>query len=77
MKYPSVGGERKEGQRWVPVDSYKDRKDIGSTKARSEREQQPEKERGSSEVKQSYADKVKAERKKGAQARIINKKVWW
>lgn len=58
------------GGKTAPVGQYKDRKDIGSTKARSEREQQPTKERGSAEVKQSYADKVKAERKKAAQARI-------
>ena len=36
--------------------------------------EQPTKERGSSEVKQSYADKVKAERKKAAQARIAARK---
>ena len=36
------------GGKMAPVDvTYKDRKDIGSTKARSEREQQPTKERGS------------------------------
>lgn len=62
------------GGKMVPVGSYKDRKDIGSTKARSEREQQPEKERGSKEVKQSYADKVKAERRAAAQARIAARK---
>ena len=62
------------GGKMVPAASYKDRKDIGATKARSEREQQPQKERGSAEVKQSYADKVKAERKKAAQARIAAKK---
>ena len=62
------------GGKTAPVGEYKDRKDIGSTKARSEREQQPTKERGSAEVKQSYADKVKAERKKAAQARIAAKK---
>ena len=72
-------GERKRmvavgGGKMAPAKSYKDRKDIGSTKARSEREQQPEKERGSTEVKQSYADKVKAERKKAAQARIAARK---
>lgn len=65
----AVGGGKME-----PVGSYKDRKDIGSTKARSEREQQPEKERGSAEVKQSYADKVKAERRAAAQARIAARK---
>tara|TARA_R100001443_G_scaffold87337_1_gene93857 strand:- start:332 stop:1174 length:843 start_codon:yes stop_codon:yes gene_type:complete len=35
------------GGKMAPVSSYKDRKDIGTTKARSEREQQPTKERGS------------------------------
>ena len=81
-KYPSrkkSEGERKRmkavgGGKMAPVDSYKDRKDIGSTKARSEREQQPEKARGDAGVKQSYADKVKAERKKAAQARIAARK---
>ena len=62
------------GGKTAPVGEYKDRKDIGSTKARSEREQQPTQERGSKEVKQTYADKVKAERRKAAQARIAAKK---
>ena len=62
------------GGKTAPVGEYKDRKDIGATKARSEREQQPTKERGSAEVKQSYADKVKAERRKAAQARIAARK---
>lgn len=62
------------GGKMVPAKSYKDRKDIGSQRQTSTREQQPEKERGSTEVKQSYADKVKAERKKAAQARIAAKK---
>ena len=35
------------GGKMVPVGQYKDRKDIGATKARSEREQQPTQERGS------------------------------
>ena len=81
-KYPSrkkSEGERKRmkavgGGKMVPAGSYKDRKDIGDTKARSEREQQPTQERGSTAVKQSYADKVKAERKKAAQARIAARK---
>ena len=64
----AVGGGKME-----PV-SYKDRKDIGSQKQRSTREQQPTKERGSAEVKQSYADKIKAERRAAAQARITAKK---
>ena len=64
----AVGGGKME-----PV-GYKDRKDIGSQKQRSTREQQPTKERGSAEVKQSYADKIKAERRAAAQARIAAKK---
>mgnify|MGYP007061986952 CR=1 FL=1 len=61
------------GGKTAPV-TYKDRKDIGSQRQTDTREQQPTKERGSSEVKQSYADKVKAERRKAAQARIAAKK---
>ena len=57
------------GGKMVPAKRYKDRKDIGQTKARSSVEQQPTKERGSAEVKQSYADKVKADRKAAALAR--------
>jgi hypothetical protein len=57
----------------VPV-SYKERKDVGTQKQASTRVQQPEKERGSKEVTQSYAEKVKAERRKAAQARIAAKK---
>ena len=64
----AVGGGKME-----PV-GYKDRKDIGSQKQTSSRVQQPTKERGSSEVKQSYADKVKAERRAAAKARIAAKK---
>ncbi len=62
------------GGKTVPAKTYKDRKDIGTQKQTSTREQQPEKERGSAEVKQSYADKVKAERRKAAQARASAKK---
>ena len=65
----SVGGGK-----MVPAKPYKSRKDIGQQRQASTRVQQPEKERGSAEVKQSYADKVKAERKKAAQARIAAKK---
>ena len=56
------------GGKSSPV-SYKDRKDIGDQKQAASRVQQPTKERGSAEVKQSYADKVKAERKAAALAR--------
>ena len=57
------------GGKMVPADSYKDRKDIGSTKARSEREQQPEKERGSARLsakeaqRKAYLERKARERK--------------
>ena len=60
-------GERKQ----VPV-VQKQRKDAGQARPQSTtsaRQQQPTQERGSAQVKQSYADKVKAERKAAAQAR--------
>ena len=62
------------GGKMVPAAPYKDRKDIGTQKQKSQTQQQPTKERGSAEVKQSYADKAKAERKKAAQARIAARK---
>ena len=65
----AVGGGKME-----PVGPYKPRKDIGSQKTAAERQQQPEKERGSKEVTQSYAEKVKAERRAAAQARAAAKK---
>ena len=60
------------GGKTAPVGEYKTRKDVGTTKARSEREQQPEQERGSAREKQLAA--AKAERKKAAQARIAARK---
>ena len=65
-----AGGDGK----MVPAKSYKDRKDIGTQRQASDRQQQPTRERGSADVKQSYADKAKAERKKAAQARIAARK---
>ena len=62
------------GGKTAPAASYKDRKDIGDTKARSNIEQQPTKALDDKQVRQSYADKVKAERKKAAQARIATRK---
>ncbi len=62
------------GGKTAPVASYKPRKDIGQQRQASDRVQAPTKERGSAQVKQSYADKVKAERKKAAQARIAARK---
>jgi len=57
----------------VPA-GYKERKDIGEPKQVSKTVQQPEKERGSKEVTQSYAEKVKAERRAAAKARAAAKK---
>ena len=61
------------GGKTAPV-AYKDRKDVGSQRKRSEVEQQPTKALDDKQVRQSYADKVKAERKKAAQARIAARK---
>ena len=47
----------------VPAKDYKPRKDIGQQRQASDKTQQPQKERGSAEVKQSYADKVKSRKK--------------
>ena len=60
------------GGKMAPVGQYKDRKDIGATKARSEREQQPTQDRGSAREKQLAA--AKAERKRAAQARAAARK---
>ena len=62
------------GGKMVPAKSYKDRKDIGTQRQASTRIQQPTRELGSADVKQSYADKAKEERKKAAQARIAARK---
>ena len=62
----AVGGGKME-----PVE-YKDRKDIGSQRARSTREQQPTQERGSARERQLAA--AKEERRKAAQARAAAKK---
>jgi nitrogen fixation protein FixH len=68
VKDPETGKVKR-----VPA-SYKERSDVGSQRQASTRVQQPEQERGSKEVSQSYADKVKEERRKAAQARIAAKK---
>lgn len=60
------------GGKMAPVGGYKDRKDIGSTKARSEREQQPTQARGSAADAQKNA--AREERKKAARARIAARK---
>ena len=60
------------GGKMVPAKDYKPRKDIGSQRQRSEREQQPTQARGSAADAQKAA--AKAERKKAAQARIAAKR---
>ena len=60
------------GGKTAPVQSYKDRKDIGTQKPRSQREQQPEKERGSAAEAQKTA--ALAARRKAAQARVAARK---
>ena len=60
------------GGKMVPAKDYKPRKDIGSQRQRSEREQQPTQARGSAADAQKAA--AKAERKKAALARIAARK---
>ena len=60
------------GGKMVPAKDYKPRKDIGSQRQRSEREQQPTQARGSAADAQKAA--AQAERKKAAQARIAAKR---
>ena len=55
------------GGKMVPAKTYKDRKDIGTQRKTSDRQQQPTQERGSAREKQMAA--AKAERKRAAQAR--------
>lgn len=62
----AVGGGKTE------VVKYKERKDIGTQRSRSEREQAPTQERGSARERQLAA--AKAERKKAALARLAAKK---
>ena len=57
----------------VKPSSYKPRSDVGTQRATSARVQQPTQERGSKEVAQSYAEKVKAERRAAAKARATAK----
>jgi len=64
----AVGGGKTE-----PV-AYKPRKDIGQQRQASTRVQQPEKERGSADVRAKAAAAAKEERKKAAQARIAARK---
>jgi hypothetical protein len=70
---PEIRRTKRVGGGQVKPVSYKPRKDIGTQKTAAERQAQPEKERGSKEVTQSYAEKVKAERRAAAKARASAK----
>ena len=59
------------GGKMVPAKTYKDRKDIGTQRKTSDRQQQPTQERGSAREKQLAA--AKAERKRAAQQRAASK----
>ena len=59
------------GGKMVPAKTYKDRKDIGTQRKTSERQQQPTQERGSAREKQMAA--ARAERKRAAQKRAAAK----
>ena len=59
------------GGKMVPAKTYKDRKDIGTQRKTSDRQQQPTQERGSAREKQLAA--AKAERKRAAQKRAAAK----
>ena len=59
------------GGKMVPAKTYKDRKDIGTQRKTSDRQQQPTQERGSAREKQMAA--ARAERKRAAQKRAAAK----
>ena len=56
------------GGKTAPVQSYKDRKDIGTQKPRSQREQQPEKERGSAALSAREAQRKAALERRAAKS---------
>jgi hypothetical protein len=58
----------------LPAKPYKSRKDIGIPRSTETRVQQPEQERGSTDVKAAAAAAAKEERKKAALARIAARK---
>ena len=59
------------GGKMVPAKTYKDRKDIGTQRKTSDRQQQPTQPSGSAREKQLAA--ARAERKRAAQQRIASK----
>ena len=71
---PELRRTRRVGGGKVEPVSYKPRKDIGQQKTAAERQQQPEQERGSADVKAKAAAAAKEERRRAALARIAAKK---
>ncbi len=81
-----VGAERKKsepekrrvkavgGGKTAPAKSYKDRKDIGTQRQRSEREQQPTRERGSAKLSAREAQKKARAERLAAKSGGSNKK---
>jgi hypothetical protein len=65
---------RGPGGTTLPAKPYKPRKDIGIPRPTETRVQQPEQERGSTDVKAAAAAAAKEERKKAALARIAARK---
>ncbi len=73
-----IGAERKKsapekrrmkaagGGKMVPAKDYKDRKDIGSQRQRSDREQQPTRERGSAKLSAREAQRKAAQERRAA-----------
>ena len=61
------------GGKTAPVQSYKDRKDIGTQKPRSQREQQPEKERGSAGLSAREAQRKAALERRAAKKGVKTK----
>ena len=59
------------GGKMVPAKTYKDRKDIGTQRKTSDRQQQPTQPTGSAREKQLAA--ARAERKRAAQQRVASK----
>ena len=61
------------GGKTAPVQSYKDRKDIGTQKPRSQREQQPEKERGTAGLSAREAQRKAAIERRAARSGVKTK----
>ena len=61
------------GGKTAPVQSYKDRKDIGTQKPRSQREQQPEKERGTAGLSAREQQRKAAMERRAARSGVKTK----